>query len=143
MLSLSCKAAIKAVVFLGSKLSSGERVSLKDVSVFIGENEHTVGKLLQRLVKADLICSLKGPRGGFYISPEQADLPVIRIVHTMDGDDVFKQCGLGLSKCSDSHPCPFHDGFKPIREQFRNLCEEYRVRDLYEGVNDGLTYLVG
>lgn len=143
MLSLSCKAAIKAVVFLGSKLSSEERMSLKEVAVFIGENEHTVGKLLQKLVRAELICSIKGPRGGFYLTPQQADLPVIRIVHMMDGEDVFKQCGLGLSQCSDSHPCPFHDGFKPIRERFRQLCETHRVRDLYEGVNNGLTHLVG
>ncbi|MGV9011327.1 MAG: RrF2 family transcriptional regulator [Flavobacteriales bacterium] len=143
MLSLSCKAAIKAVVFLGSKLSSGERMSLKDVAGYIDENEHTVGKLLQRLVKAELIWSTKGPRGGFYITPQQADLPVIRIVHIMDGENVFKQCGLGLSQCSDSHPCPFHDDFKPIREGFRQLCETHRVRDLYEGVNNGLTHLVG
>lgn len=143
MLSLSCKASIKAVVFLGSKLTTGERMSLKEVAVFIGENEHTVGKLLQKLVKAELIRSVKGPRGGFYLTPEQADLPVVRIVNALDGEEVFKQCGLGLSQCSDSHPCPFHDGFKPIRERFRQLCEEYRVRDLYEGVNDGLTYLVG
>ncbi|MBK9421402.1 MAG: Rrf2 family transcriptional regulator [Flavobacteriales bacterium] len=143
MLSLSCKAAIKAVVFLGSKLSSGERMSLKEVAVYIDENEHTVGKLLQRLVRAELICSNKGPRGGFYITPQQADLPVIRIVHVMDGEYVFKQCGLGLSQCSDSHPCPFHDDFKPIREGFRQLCETHRVRDLYEGVNSGLTHLVG
>ena len=143
MLSLSCKAAIKAVVFLGSKLSSGERMSLKEVAVFIGENEHTVGKLLQRLVKEGLICSVKGPGGGFHLTPKQADQRVIRIVKVIDGEDVFKQCGLGLSQCSDSHPCPLHEGFKPIRERFRQLCDAHRVRDLYEGVNDGLTHLVG
>lgn len=143
MLSLSCKTSIKAMVFLGSKLSSGARMSLKEVAVFIGENEHTVGKLLQRLVREGLICSIKGPGGGFYLTPQQADMRVIRIVRAIDGEDVFQQCGLGLSQCSDSHPCPFHDGFKPIREEFRQLCEAHRVRDLYEGVNDGLTHLVG
>ncbi len=143
MLSHSCKSSIKAMVFLGSKLSSGARMSLREVAVFIGENEHTVGKLLQRLVREGLICSIKGPGGGFYLTPQQAELRVIRIVHVIDGEDVFQQCGLGLSQCSDSHPCPFHDGFKPIRERFRELCEAHRVRDLYEGVNDGLTHLVG
>ncbi|HNK42482.1 MAG TPA: Rrf2 family transcriptional regulator, partial [Flavobacteriales bacterium] len=64
MLSLTCKASIKAVVFLGSKLASGERSSLKEVAAYTGENEHTVGKLLQRLVKSGIIQSAKGPRGG-------------------------------------------------------------------------------
>lgn len=143
MLSLTCKAAIKAVVFLGSRLASGERSSLKQVAAYTGENEHTVGKLLQRLVKAGIIQSAKGPRGGFFLTAHQADQRVIRIVETIDGADVFNQCGLGMSQCSDAHPCPFHEDFKPIREQFRDLCHHRRVRDLYEEVNSGLAHLVG
>lgn len=143
MLSLTCKAAIKAVIFLGSKLSSGERSSLKDVAEFTNENEHTVGKLLQKLVKAELIQSVKGPGGGFFITPKQANLRVMRIVTAIDGDDIFKKCGLGLSQCSDAHPCPIHDEYKPIREQFKQLCQNRRVRDLYEDVNSGLSHLIG
>ncbi|MBS1936654.1 MAG: Rrf2 family transcriptional regulator [Bacteroidetes bacterium] len=143
MLSLTCKASIKAVVFLGSKLSAGTRSSLKEVAEYTGENEHTVGKLLQKLVKAGIIQSAKGPTGGFYITPKQADQRVIQIVHAMDGDDLFTQCGLGLSRCSDKHPCPFHEAYKPIREQFRELCHNSRVRDLYEDVNSGVAHLVG
>jgi Rrf2 family protein len=143
MLSLTCKAAIKAVIYLGTKLHTGKRYGLKEVAAYIGENEHTVGKLLQRLVKAGIIDSAKGPNGGFSMTAKQAELRVIRIVEAMDGKEVFKQCGLGLSKCSDARPCPFHEAWKPIREQFRKLCEERRVRDLYQGVNSGLAHLVG
>lgn len=143
MLSLTCKAAIKAVVFLGSRISSGDRSSLKEVAAFIGENEHTVGKLLQRLVKAGLIQSTKGPGGGFHLAAGQAEQPVVRIVQAIDGDEVFKQCGLGLSRCSDARPCPFHEDFKPIRERFKQLCHERRVRDLFEDVNSGLAHLTG
>lgn len=142
MLSLTCKAAIKAVIFLGSKLPTAERHSLKEVAAFIGENEHTVGKLLQRLVKAGIIMSAKGPHGGFYMLPKQADQRVIKIVEAIDGKEIFQQCGLGLSKCSDIRPCPFHEAYKPIREQFRQLCESRRVRDLYIGLNSGLAHLV-
>lgn len=142
MLSLTCRAAIKAVVFLGTRLPTGARSGLKEVAAYIGENEHTVGKLLQRLVKAGLIESVKGPRGGFFITAQQAELPVMRVVQAIDGEDVFGRCGLGLSQCSDARPCPFHEDFKPIREQFAQLCRERRVRDLYEDINGGLTHLV-
>lgn len=143
MLSLTCKASIKAVVFLGSRLRTGERASVKEVAAYIGENEHTVGKLLQRLVKAGIIRSAKGPLGGYEMSGEQAELSVARIIEAIDGEEVFSRCGLGMSRCSDARPCPFHDDFKPIREQFRKRCEERRVRDLYEDVNSGLAYLTG
>ncbi|HUN15975.1 MAG TPA: Rrf2 family transcriptional regulator [Saprospiraceae bacterium] len=143
MLSVTCKASIKAVIYLGSKSHLDEKASIKEVAEFINENEHTVGKLLQKLVKEELINSAKGPNGGFYINEKQKKQAVINIIHAIDGKDVFKQCGLGLSKCSESHPCPFHDDFKPIRVLFRKMCTEKKVCDLFENVNNGLSYLIG
>lgn len=143
MLSLTCKAAIKAAIYLGSRSGSGERAGIKEIARFINENEHTVGKLLQKLVKGEIINSIKGPNGGFYMTEEQQKQPVIRIVHAIDGKDVFRQCGLGLSRCSDTRPCPFHSDFKPVRELFEKMCTEKRVCDLYEHVNKGLAYLIG
>lgn len=143
MLSLTCKASIKAVIYLGSNYDSGKKSSFKEIAEFINENEHTVGKLLQKLVKEKIINSVKGPNGGFYISSKQKEQPIIDIIHAIDGKDVFKQCGLGLSKCSETRPCPFHNDFKPIRELFKKMCSEKNVSDLYENVNSGLAYLIG
>lgn len=143
MLSISCKAAIKAVIFLGSKFESGDKSGIKEIAKFINENEHTVGKILQTLVKGNIINSTKGPSGGFYITKAQNNLRIIEIVDAIDGEEVFKQCGLGLSKCSESRPCPFHNDFKPIRELFKKMCQEKKVSDLYENVNSGLAYLIG
>ena len=95
MLSVTCKAAIKAVVFLGSKLDVNEKASIKQIAEDLNENEHTVGKLLQRLVKEKIINSSKGPTGGFFITPKQKNLTVINVVEAIDGKDVFNQCGLG------------------------------------------------
>lgn len=143
MLSLTCKASIKAVIYLGSKSDTGEKLSIKDVAKCINENEHTVGKLLQKLVREKIINSTKGPNGGFYISAQQKKKSVIEIVHAIDGKNVFKQCGLGLSKCSESNPCPFHNDFKPIRQQFEKMCLDTKVDTLYQNLNSGLSRLVG
>ena len=143
MLSLSCKAAIKAVIFLGLKFETGERFSIKDVASHINENEHTIGKILQKLVKQHIIYSVKGPNGGFYISQKQIQQPIINIVEAIDGREIFKQCGLGLAKCSESHPCPFHNDFKPVRELFKKMCEEKKIVDLYLNVNQGMSFLTG
>ncbi len=143
MLSLSCKAAIKAVIYLGSQYDSGAKSGIKDVAEFINENEHTVGKILQKLVKENIINSAKGPNGGFYITKAQKHIRIIEIVESIDGEEVFRQCGLGLSKCSESRPCPFHNDFKPVRELFKKMCQEKKIYDLCKNVNSGLTYLIG
>jgi len=143
MLSISCKAAIKAVIFLGSKFESGDKSGIKEIAKYINENEHTVGKILQKLVKHKIIISAKGPTGGFFITGKQKNQPIVNIVEAIDGKEVFKQCGLGLNRCSEVRPCPFHNDFKPIREVFKKMCAEKKINDLYQNVNDGLAYLIG
>ena len=143
MLSLTCKTAIKAVIYLASKHESGAKSGIKEIAEFIDASEHTVGKMLQTLVKEEVINSAKGPTGGFYISNKQKKQPIIDIIEAIDGKEVFRQCGLGLSKCSSTHPCPIHDDYKAVRDLFEKLCREKRMSDLIEPVNDGLAYLVG
>lgn len=143
MLSLSCKASIKAVIFLESKFDSGEKSGIKEIAEFINENEHTVGKLLQKLVKEGIINSAKGPTGGFHITARQKNQPIINVVEAIDGKEVFNQCGLGLSKCSSTHPCPIHNDYKAVRDLFEKMCRDKKMSDLCEPVNNGLAYLIG
>src|SRR5215475_10497147 len=100
MLSYTCKTAIKVVIYLASKFESEEKAGIKEIAGHIGASEHTIGKLMQTLVKQGIINSVKGPSGGFYISKEQIKQPIIKIVEAIDGKWIFKECGLGLNKCS-------------------------------------------
>ncbi len=143
MLSLTCKTAIKAVIYLASKFESGEKTGIKEIAEYIDASEHTVGKLLQTLVKENLINSSKGPTGGFYIDAKQRLQPIINIVYAIDGNEVFNQCGLGLSKCSATHPCPIHNDYKAVRDLFESVCRNKKISDLYGSVNTGVAYLVG
>jgi Rrf2 family protein len=143
MLSLTCKTAIKAVIYLASKFDTGEKAGIREIAEFINASEHTVGKMLQTLVKEGVINSAKGPTGGFYITLKQKNQPIILVINAIDGREVFDQCGLGLSKCSATHPCPIHDDYKIIRDQFKAMCQQRKMSDLCETVTEGLAYLIG
>jgi len=143
MLSLTCKTAIKAVIYLASKFDSGDNAGIKEIAKYIEASEHTVGKLLQALVKEEVINSIKGPNGGFYITATQRKQPIINIVEAIDGKDLFRECGLGFSKCSSDHPCPLHDDYKLVRDRFEKMCRERKVNDLFEPVSTGMAYLFG
>lgn len=143
MLSLTCKTGIKAVIYLASKFETGGKAGIKEIAEFINASEHTVGKLLQTLVKEEVICSSKGPNGGFYITEKQLQQPIINIVEAIDGKQLFEECGLGLSKCSALHPCPLHDDYKIIRDRFKQMCRQKKINDLRETVAGGDAYLFG
>ncbi len=143
MLSLTCKTAIKAVIYLALKHGTGVNAGIREIAEDIRANEHTVGKLLQTLVKHGVVNSVKGPSGGFHISKEQLRLPVIHIVEAIDGPRTFTECGLGLSKCSATHPCPIHHEYKAARDLIGQLCRSKKIAELCEPVNNGLAYLTG
>ncbi len=143
MLSHTCKTAIKAVIYLASLDESKGRAGIRGIANFIEASEHTVGKILQTLAKENIINSVKGPNGGFYITGSQKSQSILKVVEAIDGREVFKQCGLGLSKCSSSHPCPIHDQYKLIRDEFEKLCRDNKLSDLCAPVNTGMAYLFG
>ena len=142
MFSYTCKTALKAVIYLATKAELSKKSSLKEIAEHIEASEHTVGKFLQTLVKHRVINSVKGPSGGFYLNEEQRRQPIIRIVEAIDGNQVFHQCGLGLSKCSSTHPCPIHYQFKESRDIIESLCNSKTVSDLCVPVSEGIAYLV-
>lgn len=143
MLSYTCKTAIKAVIYLASKGEQDEKAGMIEIAKHIHASEHTVGKILQTLVRQGLINSTKGPSGGFFINESQRKQPIINIVESVEGDQVFKACGLGLSKCSASHPCPIHDDYKVARDLIEKLFREKKVKDLCDPVSNGLAFLIG
>lgn len=142
MLSLTCKTAIKAVIYLSGKSREGEKTGIKEVAEHINASEHTVGKTLQNLVKHKIINSLKGPSGGFYLTAAQQEQPIYNIVETIEGKTIFKECGLGLSKCSETHPCPIHNDYKVARELVEKIFREKRILDLCDPVTHGLAFLM-
>jgi len=143
MLSYTCKTAIKSVIYLASKSELGEKAGIKEIAEHINASEHTVGKILQTLARQGLINSVKGPSGGFFINKVQQNQPISNIVETIEGKQVFKECGLGLSKCSALHPCPIHDEYKVARDMIEKLFHEKKVKDLCDPVTNGLAYLIG
>lgn len=143
MLSYTCKTAVKAVIFLATKEEKAEKTGIKEIAEHIDASEHSLGKVLQTLVRQDVIRSMKGPAGGFYISKRQREQPLINIVEAIDGKNIFKGCGLGLSRCSATHPCPIHDEYKEARDIIERIFKTKRVADLCEPVSSGIAYLLG
>lgn len=142
MLSQTCKTAIKAVVFLSFKSEDGERAGVLEISECINASEHTVGKALQKLAKCRIINSAKGPNGGFYLTEKQQNQPIYNIVVAIEGEEVFCECGLGLSQCSEKRPCPIHNDYKVVRELIENIFKTRKIKDLREKVSDGEAFLM-
>lgn len=142
MFSKACQYAIRATLYIGSHTDEGGNVSLKDIATEIDSPEAFTAKILQKLVHHDIIHSIKGPHGGFSMTPGQLNkVKLSQIVFAIDGDAIYKGCGLGLPQCSEKDPCPVHNKFKSIRQELRNMLEKTSISQLTPGLLEGLTVL--
>lgn len=141
MFSKACEYAIKATLQIAQQSQQGKRASLKDIAKAIDSPEAFTAKILQQLARQGLIQSIKGPNGGFDLNEEESSLKLSQIVKAIDGDQIYKGCGLGLKQCNEHKPCPVHDKFKAIRQDLSNMLENTSVHELANDINAGLTFL--
>jgi Rrf2 family iron-sulfur cluster assembly transcriptional regulator len=142
MFSKACEYAIRASILIATKSFDGERASLKDIAKDIDSPEAFTAKILQQLVRNNIIESVKGPTGGFIIDKSRLEIIKLRdIVFAIDGDRVYSGCGLGMKACSEKHPCPVHNQFKIVRNGLCEMLETTDLKQLCFGLKNGLTFL--
>ncbi len=137
MFSRSCQYALQAVLYISLHGGKNNAIKIKDISDSQEIPIHFLGKILQILVKAKILESLKGPTGGFYIVESQTQLTLLEIVKVIDGLDIFDKCGIGLKACSDDCPCPIHHDYKIVKQKIRSLLHDKTISDLCKDVASG------
>lgn len=142
MFSKACEYGIRASIYIAGQSHKDQRASLKDIAKQIGSPEAFTAKILQQLSKNNIISSIKGPNGGFEIERKQlGKIRLSQIVLAIDGDSLYKGCGLGLKECSEKSPCPVHNQFKQIRQSIVHMLESTNLLELAMGLKDGSTFL--
>ena len=65
-------------------------------------------QLFSRLRRHELVESVRGPGGGYYLARSLADVTVADIIRAVDEPIDATQCG-GKENCQDEHRCMTHD----------------------------------
>lgn len=142
MFSKACEYGIKASIYIALNSYDGNRVSLKEIAKEIDSPEAFTAKILQALVRNDIINSVKGAHGGFEIPKEEiSSIKLSQIVNSIDGDSIYHGCGLGLNVCDENHPCPVHDQFKVIRNELKLMLESTNLEQLALDIKSGSSFL--
>ena len=142
MFSKACEYGIRATIHIATQSLEGRRSSLKDIATEINSPVAFTAKILQQLVRNGIIVSVQGAGGGFEIRRSEMDvIKLSQIVSAIDGDQIYRACGLGLKECNAKQPCPVHFKFKAIRDELRGMLEGTSILELALGLKDGATYL--
>ncbi len=144
MFSKACMYAIRATVLMASHQEQGQRWTLGMIAAETGAPEAFMAKILQKLVHAGILRSVKGPGGGFDIEPIKAKaLQLGEVVTAIDDDALFNGCALGFPKCDARKPCPIHTQVVQVRERLQRVLTSTRIKDLGKELDDGTAFLKG
>jgi Rrf2 family protein len=141
MISNSTKYAIKAVLFLALNSNEEKRVMVKDIASPIKVPQAYTAKLLQELSRQGVISSKSGPHGGFYLSEDNRDQPLINIVNVIDGENRLQACVLDLDKCDEEKPCPLHHVVHPTKSILLDYLSSKTIRSFTKQFQLGNDYI--
>ena len=141
MFSKTCQYAIKAVIYIHKQTLEGKKVGAKEIGQEIDAPDAFTAKILQILVRQQLVGSFKGPTGGFFVDKSHESKTLKDVVMAIDGDGLFHGCSLGLKQCSEVNPCPLHFEISNVRTKIIHMLTVKSLKQLAEEVGDGTTVL--
>ena len=138
MLSAACRDSIRAMIYMAN-LSKKEKYKEKFISIYkiakdLGLSFYFLSKNFQKLVKAGLLESHRGPQGGVRLLKSPSHIKLIDIVTIIDGIDFFNKCILGFEECSNEKPCSIHNLWADKRNQILIMFENTTLEDVINNI---------
>ncbi|WP_422081944.1 RrF2 family transcriptional regulator [Ulvibacterium sp.] len=141
MLSNSSKYALKAVLYLAVHSDVNHKILAKDISKPINVPKAYIAKILQELSRHNMVSSMRGPGGGFYLDEANKKTRLFDIINLIDGDNRLTSCVLSLNKCNHENPCPMHHLVDDTKASFVEKLKQTSVEDLISDIKSGKSFL--
>ncbi len=141
MFSKTCEYAIRAMLYIAQRSAKGHKSSIRNIAQTLNLPEPFIAKVLQDLVRKELLQSTKGPGGGFFLDKAGLEMPLVSIVVAVDGNRLLSGCGLGLEECSDARPCPIHFEFKKLRTGLQELLGSAKLGEFLHQLENRSAFL--
>ena len=141
MLTNASKYAIRAVLYLTKHANTQKKLSSSDIAKGLDLSESFIAKLLQTLAKKKIISSLKGPKGGFFMSKDNLKNNINDVIWAIEERNIFDGCFLGLPRCSDENPCPIHHIVAPFKDELFKKFNDITILEFSDEIQINGTFL--
>jgi Rrf2 family iron-sulfur cluster assembly transcriptional regulator len=121
--------AIRATVFLAQQ-SPGKLSPVREVAARAGVPEAYLAKIFQRLSRAGLVRSFRGPGKGVELGRAPRTITLAALVRAAEGQVISDGCVFGLASCPIDSPCPLHRDWAPLQASIRERMENTTLADL-------------
>lgn len=115
--------AIRCIMYLSGKCK--DITMIDEIAREMEVPRSFLAKIVQKLVRASLIKSFRGVKGGFQLAKSPAQISLLDVVEAIEGGVTMNTCALDPSLCSRSETCPVHPVWLEIRKDVRKILKKY------------------
>jgi Rrf2 family protein len=102
----------------------------------ISRNQNIPVKYLEQLIiplkKANLIASVRGPKGGHMLSKSPDEISVWQVLLLLESKLTFVDCLTDPSACENAASCPIRPIWGKALDLMRNLFKETSLKDVLD-----------
>lgn len=107
----------------------GRRLTGREMAEKLKASEHHLSKVMQRLVKAGLVKSVRGPGGGFSLNRDPVEIALIEIYQEFEGALDERPCLFDHRVC-DNASCILGSMLHRVSEEVKSYLTGTRLSDL-------------
>jgi len=89
-----------------------------------------LAKILQKLVKADIVRSYRGVKGGFSLARPAHSITVFEVLEAAEGKMALNICLTDKKKCSFLKSCPTHFLWNNVQSKLSEILKKTNFEDL-------------
>jgi len=89
-----------------------------------------LAKLVPLLVRAGLLDSQRGARGGLALARPAAEISLLEIIEAIEGPISLNRCTVAYSQCDKRDDCPVYPVWKEIQQCMVNALQSTSLQDL-------------
>lgn len=117
-------------------------MSADELHKLVGVPRDYLSKILGKLTAAGLLNSEKGHGGGFKLSSPPSTITFRRILDAVGFSFDPDHCAFGYGSCNSQNPCPLHEAFSKLNNQFIEWATTTTLADVNKTAS-GLARLKG
>lgn len=105
-----------------------EKLNTKTLAQRLNASKAHLAKVLQKLSKAGLVQSYRGPTGGFTLNNPADEITLLNIYEVIEGEVNLGDCPIGIDECMFSR-CIFNDSLNKISQQIYETLQKIKLSE--------------
>ncbi len=117
-----------AMIAQGANETPPDRVNIKTMATKLEASENHLAKVFQKLGKAGIVSSVRGPSGGFILVQPPENISLLSIYEILEGKTDPEGCPLGWETCN-FEICIFEDRMHKANREIYEILKDITLLD--------------